>query len=92
MNIKNEQIKLSYFDEAQNAANSENPHHSEQRGADGEVGEDVLKEYAHNGGKDQNKVKEVPGNCEVVMPKSYDLHDGFCKDRVWVKICLKRLR
>lgn len=68
----------TYLDKTQNASDPEDADYPEKCWADGEVGEDIMEEYAHDGCKHQDKVKQVPRYREVVMAQANDLDYGFC--------------
>lgn len=68
----------TYLDKTQNASDPEDADYPEKCWADGEVSEDIMEEYAHDGGKHQDKVKQVPRYREVVMAQTNDLDYGFC--------------
>ena len=59
---------LGGLDQPEDPADPEHPDHSEQGGRDWEVGHEVLHEDSDDGGDDEDKVKEVPGSSEVVVP------------------------
>ena len=66
------------LDQSENPADPEHPDHPEQGGGDGEVGHEVLHEDSDDGGDHQDKVKEVPGCSEIVVPQTNDLHRCLC--------------
>ena len=58
---------LCRLDKPEYPADPEHPDHPEQGGGDREVGHEVLHEDSHDGGNNEDKVKEVPGSGEVVV-------------------------
>ena len=75
------------LDQSEYPPDPEHPDHSEQGGGDGEVGHEVLHEDSDDGGDDEDKVKEVPGSSEVVVPQTDDLHRCLCNQYMscWLK-------
>lgn len=71
----------SHLDEAEDPSYSKDPDDPQKGGANGKVGEHILKEDASDGRENEDEVEQVPRHRKVVVAKSNDFHNSLCEKK-----------
>ena len=69
----------TYPNKSENPSNPEYPDNPQKSWGHRKVSHEVFHDNANYGSDHKNKVKQIPGCCEIVMPQTNYFNCGLCK-------------